>query len=303
MARFAVVVSDSDSDGDGDCRARDVTSNASDASDASDVEFDDASNNDCVLVEAVELGIRNAQLGRAHALAADEALSKLQSLSSVLFHQALSPRWSPRFVAVLKRARMARVRVLLGDEHKRVLRPGAGCHMCGAAEHVCQTALELIGGETCGLESCTMATLPDVADRQDDLDGSLGASHTAEGFLGTYAGGERCFDLAMAAVVARNLLSDTCCDVHDELNRRMTPAVSEQLEADERDPTRAIFALTPIGAIAERLRRRVAAVEHVLRVATLRRFSSHRAQRMACYSYCLGGRGGHVYRSSTFGAA
>ena len=160
---------------------------------------------------------------------------------------------------------MARVRFLLGDDAKRVLRAGTGCHMCGASEHRCQNAFELIVGDACGLGRCTMATLSEATDRMEDSDRTLCASHEDAAFLGAYAGGQRCFDLAMAAVVARNLVADTCYDLHAELDRLMTPALAAQLEHDERDPTRPIYALTPISEVAARLSARVAAVQDVLR--------------------------------------
>jgi hypothetical protein len=60
-------------------------------------------------------------------------------------------------------------------------------------------------------------------------------------------------------------VADTCYDLHAELHRLMTPALATQLERDERDPTRPIYALTPIGEVAARLSARVAAVQDVLR--------------------------------------
>jgi hypothetical protein len=259
MPRYAVVHSDTESAGEEACSITDSMS------DVSNEAHSDAGDPFCTVVEALEYGLRNVPLHGAHLRDAEAALRALQGTSSVLYHQAVSPRWPPAFVAVLERARMARVRFLLGDDAKQVLRAGTGCHMCGASEHRCQNAFELIGGDACGLGSCTMATLSDATDQLEDSDRALCASHEDAAFLGAYAGGQRCFDLAMAAVVARNLVTDTCYDLHAELHRLMTPALATQLERDERDPTRPIYALTPIGEVAARLSARVAAVQDVLR--------------------------------------
>ena len=218
----------------------------------------------CTLVEALELAMRNVPLNGEHLSVANEALANLQTKSSVFFHQALSPRWPCAFVSVLKRARMARVRFLLGDDPKQLLRGGAACKMCGTAEHRCKVAFDLISGDDGGVGSCEdMTEIAAALDRRWDLD-ECGV-HDDSAFLGTFVGGQRCFDLAMASIVARNLLSDTSYEILQALNERLAePGVLEALELDEHDPTRVLYALTDVRALAGRLEKRIKVVESVL---------------------------------------
>jgi len=264
MPRYAVVHSD-DSDSEGDCTPTDEMSAAADEVSDDD---DDADNPLFgTVVEALEFAIRNVPMRGEHLRVADEALTNLRARSSVLFHQALSPRWSPAFVDVLKRARMMRVCFLTGNSSAQLLRDGTRCCMCGAPEPRCEVALQLIGGEDGGVGRCAdMTQMSDAFDRQDDLNRLLCVSHEDEAFLGTYAGGRRCFDLAMAAVLARNLVSDTSYAVYRAIYERLDDInTRDALELDERDSTRALFALTNVRALAAELDARIRVVESVLR--------------------------------------
>ena len=266
MPRFAVVQSDDSSDSDegdeGNCTSTDDMSDAS--PDASD---DDEHPLLSTVVEALEFAIRNVPIHGEHLRVANEALTNLRALSRVLFHQALSPRWSPAFVNVLRRARMVRVCFLMGDASAQLLHLGTRCRMCSAPEPRCQVALQLIGGDDGGVGCCEdMAQMCDAFDCQLDRDAELFATRKDDAFLGTYAGGRRCFDLAMAAVVARNLVSDTCYEICADLGVRLNDAgVREGLELDERDPTRALHVLTDVRDLTHRLAKRIQAVEDVLR--------------------------------------
>ena len=246
MPRYNSVVSDEDEDEDDDVS-----------------EVGDASPQLCTLVEALELAMRNVPLHGQHLTLANAELANLQTKSSTLFYQAVSPRWPCAFVSLLKSARMARVRFLFGDDPKLLLRAGAACHMCGTSEHRCQVALDLLAGDDGGVGSCEgMADMAAALDRRWDFDN---APHDDAAFLGTFVGGRRCFDLAMAAILAKNLLSDTAYEILQALNERLAePGVLEALEMDERDATRPLFALTDVKALAGRLEKRVKVVESVL---------------------------------------
>lgn len=160
------------------------------------------------VVEALEFAIRNVPLHGNHLLEANEALANLRTRSTVLFHQALSPRWSLAFVRVLKRARMARV--VFTEQFTNE------CVLCGS-HHTCQVALELIAGSQSSLGSHGVQDIADGFDRQIERDVQLFKSYDERAYLGVYAGGRRCFDLAIAAVVARNLLQDTCYEIFNVL--------------------------------------------------------------------------------------
>ena len=267
MPRYAVVQSDTEEEEEEACSTTDEMSQPGEE------EEEEAYEEPCnpllvTVVEALEFAIRNVPIHGEHLRVANEALGNLRTMSSVLFHQALSPRWSPAFVDVLKRARMVRVRFLMGNASaQQLLRFGTRCRMCGAAEPRCQVALDLIGNNDDAVGRCAdMVEMADAFDGQLDRDAALFTAQEDGAFLGTYAGGRRCFDLAMAAVLARNLVGDTAYEVCWHLGVRLEDAdLREALEQDERDPTRPLYALTDVRFLADRLAKRIQVVEDVLR--------------------------------------
>ena len=263
MPRYAVVQSDTEDDNA--CTPTDEMSEA--GSDASD---DTLAHHPILgtFVEAVELALRNVPLHGDHLSAANEALEHVRWKSNVLFHQALSPRWPHAFVRVLKEARMVRVCHLFGDQPTHLLNfRSPACCMCKKPEPECWVAFQLIGGTDMVGKCKDLAKLTEMVDEEDELRFSLVDSHGDQDFLGTFYGGRRCFDLAMAAVVARNLVSDTCYIVHRSLQERLQndPKLHEQLQTDELDLTRVLYALTDVPALAVELEERITMVGDVLR--------------------------------------
>ena len=271
MPRYAVVESDEDDDA-----PRDVgfaRSAAEGDSDGSDPEAAHEHGLDLLLVEALELSIRNVPLHGDFLRRAEASFKSWQTLSRVLFEQALSPRWNERFVAVLRRTRMARVRYTARDDHHAELDAGFGCRACGqgweSAPRIgarSNRAAELVAGAARDFGTVSLRDMVHAFDEQEERDEALCTAHADAAYLGLYVTGGRCFDLAMAAVLAKNLVLDTCDDILQELERRLKdPAVRAHLERDERDATRPIHALTPVRDIAERAYARAGAVRDVLR--------------------------------------
>lgn len=271
MPRTAVVLSD-----DEDGAPRDVgfaRSAAEERNDDSDPEAAHEHGLDLLLVEALELSMRNVPLHGDYLRRAEESFRNWQTLSRVLFQQALSPRWNERFVAVLRRTRMARVRYTMRNDHHAELDSGFGCRACGkgweSAPRISMRnnrAVELVAGTVRDFDKVSLREMMSAFDQQEERDKALCRTHTDEAYLGTYVTGGRCFDLAMAAVLAKNLILDTCDDILQELEHRLKdPAVRAHLERDEQDPTRPIHALTPVRDIAERAYARAAVVRDVVR--------------------------------------
>ena len=269
MPRYAVVESDEDD------APRDVgfARGAAEESDGSDPEAAHDDTLDLLLVEALELSIRNVPLHGDFLRRAEASFANWQTLSRVLFEQALSPRWNERFVAVLRRARMVRVRYTARDDLNAELSADYGCRACGqgwgAAPHAHarhHRSAELIAGTAHDFGALALRDMRHAFDQQEERDKQLCRTIADEAYLGLYVTGGRCFDLAMAAVLAKNLVLDTCDDILQELERRLRdPAVRAHLERDERDPSRPIHALTPVRDIAARAHARAAAVRDVLR--------------------------------------
>lgn len=273
MPRAAVVLSDDDDD---DEAPRDVgfaRSAAEERNDDSDPEAAHEHGLDLLLVEALELSMRNVPLHGEYLQRAEASFRNWQTLSRVLFEQALSPRWNGRFVAVLRRTRMVRVRYTACGDHHAEPDSGFGCRACGqgweAAPRIGarnNRALELVAGAARDFDKVSLREMMSAFDQQEERDKRLCRTHADEAYLGLYVTGGRCFDLAMAAVLAKNLVLDTCDDILQELERRLQdPAVRAHLERDEQDPTRPIHALTPVRDIAERTHARASAVRDVLR--------------------------------------
>ena len=210
------------------------------------------------LIVALEYSIRNVRLHGEYLTRAEKQFGNLNSLGSVLFQQSISPRWSKEFINILKTTRMVRVRVLFGDEGE----VQNSCTICKNNEISCKRGVEFIGGN--GV-SCKLCDLPDAFDAQEDANKHLCKTFDDKEYLGVYVVGYRCFDLAMAAVVANNLVGDTCQDIKQELDHVLQDKqLAKGLQEDENEPTRTIFPLVDSLTIAAKLMARIAAIEGVL---------------------------------------
>lgn len=260
MPRYATVLSDSESEDDDD-----------DADDADRNDDEDDADDPRVhqllpLVEAYEFAIRNVQFGGKYLEFASAQHERLKSMSVVFFQQSVSPRWSVAFIAVLKRARAFRIRTLFGDDDKDAVSTGGSCLACGAKEQHCMQALELVGDDG----SVNECEFTDLADRLDALDTRDLATHASKFgpyyYYGVFGGGAKCLDLATAAVLARNLILDTCVDLRNALDQVLNDeTVVEQLERDEHATNPQIEPLTDCLVVARRLVTRIRTIEDVLR--------------------------------------
>jgi len=252
MPRHAVVLSDSESEGE-------------EEPELVEAEDDARAHRLRPLVEAYEFAIRNVQFGGDYLAAASAQHARLQSLSAVLFEQAISPRWPPAFVAVLKRARAMRLRIMFGDEQKDALRTGGRCLACGAREQSSVDALELVADDA-DVNACALADLSQRFDVLDVRDLAWVGKDWDACYCGAFSGGAKCLDLAAAAVLARNLVLDTCFDLRGHLAEVLHDAtIVAQLERDERTPNPRIEPLTDCADVARRLVTRIRAIEDVLR--------------------------------------
>ncbi|MBD40586.1 MAG: hypothetical protein CMB11_09550 [Euryarchaeota archaeon] len=254
MHRHAVVLTDSESEGEEE-----------DEPELVEAELDGRVYRLRPLVEAYEFAVRNVQLGGDYLAAASMWHVRLQSLSRVLFEQAISPRWSPAFVNVLKRARALRVRTHVEFSLHGQLCTDGRCLACGAKEQSSTDTLELIADDG-GVNACTLASLSNVYDRLDARDLAMSGDRCDPYYCGRFTAGPKCLDLATAAVLARNLVLDTCCDLRSHLDEVLhDETIVAQLELDERTPNAQIEPLTDLTDVARRLVTRIRAIEDVLR--------------------------------------
>ena len=219
-------------------------------------------------MEVLEFSIRGCLLSGELLETSEVQFNRLKSLSSVLFHQAISPRWTPELLKVLKRARMVRTCPLMFRGDKELFRPEKWCVACESVERMCTRGIEIVGyGAGASVSGCNLSDVSILFDRQDDDDCVIFASgmNSAE-YCGVYMSGNRCSDLVTAAVVANNLIGDTCYDIKRELDGALKDeAVVAQLERDEHATDQRIFALTDHLAVSKRLVLRIKAVEATLR--------------------------------------
>jgi len=254
MRRHAVVLTDSESEGEGE-----------DEPELLEAELDGRVHRLRPLVEAYEFAVRNVQLGGDYLEAASEWHARLQSLGAVLFEQAVSPRWSPAFVAVLKRARALRVCTHLPLSPSDQPRTDGRCLACGAKEQSSTDTLELLADDG-GVNACTLANLSGVFDALDARDLAMSAGRCDPYYCGTFTAGPTCLDLATAAVLARNLVLDTCWDLRSDLDEVLhDETIVAQLERDEHASDPQIAPITNCTDVARRLVMRIRAIEDVLR--------------------------------------
>ena len=273
MPRYVTVLSDSESEDNEGHNDDDKDRNEDDQNDQNeeDDEDDEDDGDDPrvhqlrPLVEAYEFAIRNVQICGEYLEFASAQHERLQSMSAVLFEQAMSPRWSFAFIGVLKRSRALRIRTLFGDNDKDAVSTGGSCLACGAKEQHCMEALELVGDDG-GVNDNAFTNLADRIDGLDMRDLSTPASKFGPYYYGVFAGGVKCLDLATAAVLARNLVLDTCVDLRNALDQVLNDeTVVEQLERDEHATNPRIEPLTDCLVVARRLVTRIRTIEDVLR--------------------------------------
>jgi len=235
------------------------------------------------VIELVELSLRNVTLSPAYiALAAPEFM-RVQGAALVLSEQASSARWPAPFVALLKRARMVRVRPI-SKEGKAQLRTIAGCcQACGSPEHRCNAVFELVGappGAPVRGSPWMVPVTGIAAELQaiEDADDAIAAGAEAEDaaalppeYLGMFACGRGCLEKALAALHAQNFVTDVAYGVRRELAQALAedPSLAERWVADEADGATGVRALTDGPGAARVLLDRLAALQAVARGAPL----------------------------------
>ena len=267
MPRYVTVLSDSESEDNEGHNDDDKDRNEDDQNEEDDEDDRDDPRVHQLrpLVEAYEFAIRNVQICGEYLEFASAQHERLQSMSAVLFEQAMSPRWSVAFIGVLKRSRALRIRTLFGDNDKDAVSTGGCCLACGAKEQHCMEALELAGDDG-DINDCAFTNLADRIDGLDMRDLSTPASKFGPYYYGVFEGGVKCLDLATAGVLARNLVLDTCVDLRNALDQVMNDeTVVEQLERDEHATNPRIEPLTDCLVVTRRLVTRICTIEDVLR--------------------------------------
>jgi len=232
------------------------------------------------VIELVELSLRNVTLSPAYiALAAPEFM-RVQGAALVLSEQASSARWPAPFVALLKRARMVRVRPI-SEEGKAQLRTIAGCcQACGSPEHRCDAVFELVGappGAPVRGSPWMVPVTGIAAELQaiEDADDAIAAGDDAlpPEYLGMFACGRGCFEKALAALHAQNFVTDVAYGVRAALAQALTedPSLAERWAADEADGAAEVRALADDADRARALLDRFGALQAAARGAPLRR--------------------------------
>ncbi len=234
------------------------------------------------VIELVELSLRNVTLSPAYiALAAPEFV-RVQGAALVLSEQASSARWPAPFVALLKRARMVRVRPI-SEEGKAQLRTIAGCcQACGSPEHRCDAVFELVGappgapvrGSPWMVPVTGIAAeLQAIEDADDAIANADNADALPPEYLGMFACGRGCFEKALAALHAQNFVTDVAYGVRAALAEALAedPSLAERWAADEADGTAEVRALADDADRARALLERLGALQAAARGAPLRR--------------------------------
>jgi hypothetical protein len=214
------------------------------------------------VLEVVELGVRNVEVdfARPGNVGHARAFRKLQSKLSVLRSQAMSFKWSPGFVTVLRQARYMRVLPILagsvgGAPKSRLRREGKCCQVCGTEEHACEYVFELLGspcvqhpkrdahGRTMlKCEPCEIATeferlqgedawIAEETDRQKSAEDPVWRKRSPPGYLGMFAVGSTCLQRVRLAMWAQSFLLNLAGTADERLGR-IAPAALERREAN-----------------------------------------------------------------------
>ena len=244
------------------------------------------------VVELVELSLRNVALSRAYVALAAPELARVQGIARVLAGQACSGRWPAPFVALLRRARMVRVRPI-SEQGKAQLRAVAGCcQACGSPEHRCDAVFELVGAPLGApvrgppwpvAIPALAAELQAIEDADDAIAADAGADAGADAdadadalppeYLGMFACGRGCLEKALAAVHAHNFVTDVAYGVRAALAEALArdPALARRWAADEAGGAPAIRALADGADRARALLDRLGALQAAARGAPLSR--------------------------------
>ena len=214
------------------------------------------------VLEVVELGVRNVEVdfARPGNVGHARAWHKLQGKLNVLRSQAMSFKWSPGFVTVLRQARYMRVLPILaggvgGAPKSRLRREGKCCQVCGTEEHACEYVFELLGspcaqhakrdahGRTMlKCEPCEISTeferlqgedawIAEEGDRQTSAKDSVWCMRPPPGYLGMFAVGSTCLQRVRLAMWAQSFLLNLAGTADERLGR-IAPEALERREAN-----------------------------------------------------------------------
>lgn len=216
------------------------------------------------VLEVVELGVRNVEVdfARPGNVGHARAWHKLQTKLNVLRSQAMSFKWSPGFVTVLRQARYMRVLPILGASgnagaapKSRLRREGKCCQVCGTEEHACEYVFELLGspcvqhpkrdahGRTMlKCEPCEISTeferlqgedawIAEEGDRKTSAACPTWSKRPPPGYLGMFAVGNTCLQRVRLAMWAQSFLLNLAGTADERLGA-IAPAALERREAD-----------------------------------------------------------------------
>ena len=214
------------------------------------------------VLEVVELGVRNVEVdfARPGNVGHARAFRKLQTKLNVLRFQAMSFKWSPGFVNVLRQARYMRVLPILGDSaggapKSRLRREGKCCQVCGTEEHACEYVFELLGspcvqhpkrdanGRTMlKCEPCELsaeferlqgedAWIAEETDRQKSAKCPTWSKRPPPGYLGMFAVGSTCLQRVRLAMWAQSFMVNLAGTADDRLSL-VAPEALERRAAD-----------------------------------------------------------------------
>ena len=214
------------------------------------------------VLEVVELGVRNVEVDyeRHGNVGHAKAWRKLQTKLNVLRSQAMSFKWSPGFVTVLRHARYIRVLPILNDSaagapKNRLRSEGGRCQVCGTEEHACEYVFELLGspcvqhpkrdanGRTLlKCEPCDISTeferlqgedawIAEETDRQKSAKDPAWCKRPPPGYLGMFAVGSTCLQRVRLAMWAQSFLVNLA-GTADERLARIAPKELERRAAD-----------------------------------------------------------------------
>ena len=216
------------------------------------------------VLEVVELGVRNVEVDfeRPGNVGHARAFRKLQTKLNVLRFQAMSFKWSPGFVTVLRQARYMRVLPILGAggnagaaPKSRLRREGKCCQVCGTEEHACEYVFELLGspcvqhakrdanGRTMlKCEPCELsaeferlqgedAWIAEETDRQKSAKCPTWSKRPPPGYLGMFAVGSTCLQRVRLAMWAQSFVVNLAGTADERLGR-IAPAELERREAN-----------------------------------------------------------------------
>ena len=247
------------------------------------------------VLEVVELGVRNVEVdfARPGNVGHARAFRKLQSKLNVLRSQAMSFKWSPGFVTVLRQARYMRVLPILGAggnagaaPKSRLRREGKCCQVCGTEEHACEYVFELLGspcvqhpkrdadGRTMlKCEPCELsaefdrlqgedAWIAEEGDRQTSAKDPVWSKRPPPGYLGMFAVGNTCLQRVRLAMWAQSFLLNLTGTADERLGRIAPEAL------DRREDNGSIHMPTATDERAQSFLQQIERAESLLRAGS-----------------------------------